>query len=495
MAANGKKLMSLFSASAENFVDVRLPDILGIEDTPELLAFRCSSTGIPLWPQVRVSFHRYIMGDLVYSTANMQPPLRTNKVRAMRSLAGAFAHNARMRTEGMQSDVMLTTEAIGDQLIDGKLFNRYVDPFGIRGSHKDMVLSDLFEWNWPFPRHNERIYIHSTIQAASALRWRLGVSARARKDARDLTALVSERAQMLLGWEIGPQRRAEMERRLAIKIMGIPLRYAAYRALLKRVRPKVVVSSSACYGLISPLIVAAHDLDIVTAEYQHGAICEGHDAYNFASSVLADEAYRRTLPRYYLSYGRWWHDQVNAPVEMVPIGYPNRSRRLEGRQAVRGEPRNVLILSDGIEFDLYLSLAQKIAGSLAGTGTRVVLRPHPLERTDVLRRFGTQIGDIVIDETADLYHALVAASCVLSEGSTGLFEAVGLVDRVVMLYTAKARFHFTRHPFISVESDEDAVRAAQGKLDQAGKLEVGDLWAEGWQSNYQNFLREKAGLQ
>ena len=64
----------------------------------------------------------------------------------------------------------------------------------------------------------------------------------------------------------------------------------------------------------------------------------------------------------------------------------------------------VLVLSDGIDFPLYLALAQGIAPAARSLGWRVVLRPHPLERTAVAAQYG--------DESATL-PLIAQANCTL----------------------------------------------------------------------------------
>ncbi len=98
------------------------------------------------------------------------------------------------------------------------------------------------------------------------------------------------------------------------------------------------------------------------------------------------------------------------------------------------------MLSDGIDFPLYLALAQGIAPAARSLGWRVVLRPHPLERTAVAAQYGERVGDVAIDRAGELYASLAAAHAVVSEVSTGLFEAVGVaLDEVFLWDTAKSR--------------------------------------------------------
>lgn len=486
--------MSLFDPEHRGSA-LALTDLLSIEDTPELLAPRCPQTAIPVWPNIRAAFLRQIMAELLFSGGSIEPPAQRPSWRAATMLGRAVVHNAAaMLGKRLWSDVIINTEAVGDELRDGLWYNRYVDPFGDLPSGQGVVMTDMFEWQLRTPRHNERVFHHAPIQTGAVFAGSFPRGAVPRQLAESVVAMACDRADALLGWRMADDRRAAFVNWTTRKIAGLPYRYRAYRRLLRQVRPRLLLGSSGCYGIHAPLIAAARDLNIVTAEYQHGAISAGHDAYNFAPAIFASGAYRRTLPQYLLTYGSWWSAQVTAPVECVAIGYPARAAKLERMEPMSADRRDVLILGDGIEFDLYLELAHAVAQAIGSSGLRVVLRPHPLERSSVAQRYGKQIDGIRIDATPDIYSSFASAHTVVSEMSTGLFEAVGLVDRIVLLNTAKARFAFPVHPFAVAASVQEVVDLVEGDGSSDPAVEADDLWATDWKSRYRGFLVNKADI-
>ena len=80
---------------------------------------------------------------------------------------------------------------------------------------------------------------------------------------------------------------------------------------------RLLIKEEACYGGADNAcaILAARNLGMVSAEYQHGAVSSGHNAYNFAPAISSAKSYRKTLPDYFLAYGSWWAAQINAPVK------------------------------------------------------------------------------------------------------------------------------------------------------------------------------------
>jgi hypothetical protein len=70
-----------------------------------------------------------------------------------------------------------------------------------------------------------------------------------------------------------------------------------------------------------------------------------------------------------------------------------------------------------------------------------------------------------------------------------LFEAIGLVPKVFIWDTPKARFSYPVHPF---QGFEDASELAMLVLDDNAGLvstqQMESIWASNWRSNYLNFI-------
>jgi hypothetical protein len=175
---------------------------------------------------------------------------------------------------------------------------------------------------------------------------------------------------------------------------------------------------------------------------------------------------------------------------MRAVGNPHRDYRLAQAGYQRRPKDTILILSDGTEFDIYLRLAKQLAPEAKRKGLKIVIRPHPLERPLVRSKHGERSGDVLIDADDDLYASLATAHAVVSELSTGLFEAAGLADKLFVWDTPKARFGFPTFPFQAFRSSADLVQLLED--DRSGRLpasQVDAIWTPGWQKNYGDFLR------
>jgi hypothetical protein len=205
-------------------------------------------------------------------------------------------------------------------------------------------------------------------------------------------------------------------------------------------------------------------------------ITSGHDAYNVHPRLRASPAYARTQPKSLLTYGEWWSHQFTSPVTPVAIGNPHRAHVLgEWRPADRRE--TIVVLGDGVETDRYLGLCRDLAANAGSLSVR--FRPHPWERGRVS---GLTDPLFTLDRELDLYHSLASAAAVVSEASTALYEAAGLVPHVIVWDTSKSRFYLGEHPFSRLADAADLTalldepEPAQTLLDQ--------LWAPDWRPRF-----------
>lgn len=475
-----------------------LPALLQIEDDIALLDYRCADTGILLWPHMRTVFYRMALSDFLYGA-----PLTggSGAVVPRRRIAAYFMRavwsNAISHASGKSvAEVCLVSSSVGHQMREGKIFNRLSDYFAVQHPSRSVTVEEHFEWQWQNKRHNEQVLLHAPLQVINHIGSRLVLRACHRATAREMVNFVSERGERLLGWRPGPQREAELINMAARKLAGIPQQMHSYEAMLRKIQPKIVLVLGASYGPASTLIMAARARGIVSAEFQHGAIAPGHDGYNFAPSLCNSKAYQQSLPEHFLSYGKWWHGGINSPINMVAIGNPHRDQQIAHSTDISGTGKDVLLLSDGIDFQLYLQLAREIAEPLAALGLRVIIRPHPMERSAIRSMYGTRIDETVgLDPHEDLYASLRSCHAVVSELSTGLFEAAGIARKLFVWDTPKARFCFPTLPFAGFRSAEALIQLL--KLDGEGELSpemVEAFWASDWQVNYNAFLERHAGI-
>jgi hypothetical protein len=459
-----------------------LADYLRLEDDLKFVEAFCPSTGILAWPAIRQDVLRTLIGDRIYSTST---PAGIGPRRSIpRTISGALGATIWNATHPPPSaDVLLLATGAGLIRVDGRWRNRIVDDFaGILGPRGWTLEASFPGLQSMRARVNRRVGSLIADRARIALVSRIQPRRAQRQVMAELLEVVDVRARDLLGWEIGDRRKASLIERGASRLAAYPIKARLYTQLLRRIKPRLALVEEGCYGHMAVFNAVAREHGVRVAEFQHGMVTQGHDAYNVASILAESEAYRRTQPHTFLGYGDWWLDQISAPVdERLAIGNPYRSIVLR-HWAPCPERRNILVLGDGVETDAHLAFAASVA-RLAPGSSSVVFRPHPLEAHRVRRR---GLG-VELDRESDLYTSLANARAVVAESSTVLFEAAGLVPRVFAWDTPKSRFHLGPHPFEKTLDPSDLV----ARLAEPRPSDVpsgASLWADDWESRFREFL-------
>lgn len=477
-------------------LETTLHDILRIEDSVEIASICCPETGIPLWTTIRSLFIRLIMGDLLYSVpvvSGVGSVGAGSRIIQMSMISRAFARNGR-QLHALDQQYPIALMATGARLFDrdGKIFNALSDYFISAAPEQTFLIEDLFGSQWPFPRHYNNVMLHTPFRVEGVLRGQFRLN-RYREPARALVELISQRAKDELDWDIGKERRQWVEKLCTKGAASLLPRYRRYHSIFRKMGARLLIKEEACYGGAdnATAILAAKHLGMVTSEYQHGAVSAGHDAYNFGPGILNASAFQQILPDYFLTYGSWWGDQINAPVKNVSIGNPHRAEALNASSSFLAHGQKILILGDGIDTAVYLDLCERLSAFLMGK-VEVVFRPHPLERARVWAKHPDGfVGKVRVDAHTDMYRSFRESGAVVSEVSTGLFEAIGLVPKVFIWDTPKARFSYPVHPF---QGFSDASELAHLVLDEnAGRVstqQMESIWASNWQSNYLEFIKK-----
>jgi len=462
-------------------------DLLEVENSHEFLEFRCPESGYLLWPLVRNQFFRVLISNLYYPQAPLivAPPHGRGR-QALKALPRVLMSNFGRR--GMRGKVLVIATGVGHFLRQGRWFNRISDYFALQLPQDTVTVEGLFDWHIPEPRWNQRTQYWLAWQGIVVIAGHLGARERHFRLARDMIEHACARAQSLLNLSVSSEQIQLLTALTAPKLARLSVVNRVYRHLLKQVKPRVVLVEQGCYGDYGILNHVAREMGIRVAEPQHGMVSAGHDAYNYAPLLRKSDEYRRYLPDDFLSYGAWWNGEINAPLRKWVVGHPHHAEQRPMLSANPQQKSDILLLADGIDFSIYLELAQKLSERFEER-YRIVLRPHPLEREKVFSRYPSGRADgVVIDKNLDIYQSFASAHAVVGEMSTGLFEAIDLVERVLLWETPKACFSFPKHPFRGFVTAEELEEEILSDNSRRMHVAANDIWARDWRGNYRRYL-------
>lgn len=466
-----------------------LDDLLGIEADPDLWSLICPVSGVPYWRLIRGYMMRSIVSREFYAESIFSEAAKSvPKSRVISTAIRSAAHNA-ARSDG-GAEVLIMATAVGMIKVGGQWMNRLADHFVMANPQATELIEDQFHWHWRAPRLVEPALYHMPIQARCVIQAKLTPRAQYWAIANEVVHMAMRRASDAIGITVEDRLASSLIERLATRASQLPHLYRAYVALLKQRGTKVLLKEEASYDNSAAVMAAAHSLGIVTAEYQHGLISQGHDAYRFSAGVRDLPALRNCMPRYLLTYGDWWTQQTSSPAQAITIGNPHRSYSV-GKLVTDPSRRDVvLFLGDGLDTDASLDMARAINAAIRPANLRLVFRPHPFERDRLAQLVRDDVAGVELDKSPDINASMAGAAAVIGETSTGLFEAVGLARRTLVWDTPKARFTLGHHPLETFQSPAELAAKLAGPAELDSRRTVAHIWAADWQARYRAFLAE-----
>ena len=472
-------------------MSLQVKDIVCIENDQEILSFK-SEEGFLIWPLIRIDFLNQIIFDQLRTELKPGKARKTSRLHKRRILYQSKLNNW-IKLLRPHNDIVIMTSGTGLIKEGQAAFNRLTDHFASITPQKAITLEELNDYRWPFPRVNNKVL----IEEPGKIKIQKGINKVLDKhhgeQASRLLSYVEEQARNKFGWTLGEERRNSLLTALSRSIAGIEVAANYYRELFERIRPKLLLLEEACYGHFSIVNKVARELGIKIAEFQHGIIHPNHPAYNYSDFLCTNQEYfEKALPDYFLLYGQWWGEQVNIPdpIKKVVIGNPHRTEIVSNLDRKDSGGNNIVVLGNGFNVDQYTELILNLQREL-GDQFEYYYRPHPGEKA---RENQGKVSDsnIRIDNSPDIYQMFARAKVVIAEGSTAMFEAIGLVDRIIVWDRLTDRRLLEDHPFESFKTIDDLV-----ELLRSAKMEysASELWAESWRDKYKQFLKNEVGLE
>lgn len=467
--------------------------LLLVENDPELIEFQCNVTGLPIWPLIRTQVLRTIMSDWLYNS-KATASSSINFINFAKNAMISSLHNMNYRIDP-QRNILIQNTGLGNYKRDRLVHDRFADYFIKALPFNSLVYQDKPKESISQKYSFDPVLHKSPRNILNKIYSKLMINDTHKKLAHMVVNRVKENASVKLGYEFDEKKIETLINSLAGYLAALPYAVYGYADWFSKHKFKLLLKEDACYGGSGIYIIHAARLNgIVVAEYQHGAISKGHDGYNVSDELVSSSLFRKVLPDYLLTYGKWWSAQTNMPINKIAIGNPHLTEMIGATSIGLIKKNQLLVLGDGIETELYLELASKVFRIIGGKGMNVVFRPHPFER-ERIKSFALPSG-VQLDSNTDIYSSLKQSRVVISELSTGLFEAVGLVDQILLWKTDKSMFAFPEIPFVSFSSIDELESLLNDKslFDEVYKtIPSHELWEPNWRQNYLSFVEGVVG--
>jgi len=271
--------------------------------------------------------------------------------------------------------------------------------------------------------------------------------------------------------------------------------YRSYlKNVLKKLKPKIIFVSEASYGgFKSTLIKTAKENGIITGEFQHGIIYEGHMAYNYGDAVFKSEQYKKVLPDYILTFGDYWNDKIKIPSKIITIGNPHFYKSIKKYKDIKEQKDSILIISQGGITDKFVKIAKYLSEELQNY--RILFKLHPGEvpfesRYKELYKY----ANIEIAKSGDIYEFFAQFENIVVGNSTTIYEALGFNKKLFILEDNMTKNFIPEDIGLRFKENEELkdLIVNTEKLKMTYNLEY--YFNPNWEENYKEFVREGVGI-
>jgi len=220
------------------------------------------------------------------------------------------------------------------------------------------------------------------------------------------------------------------------------------------------------------------------ADLQHGCFTSSNYSYNYGEELLKADDIQIAIPDYLLSFGAWWETQTNIPYKKIfEVGYPFRERYLCSNARKTNEI--ILVIGSRRITEQYIMLCENIKKIFPKR--RIIFRPHPSERVETERITAKMKLHCEIDFTSDLYKTLCHTEIIISELSTVLFEAVNIVNKILVWRTEYSEYVMPECPFSYFRDMDELKGLIEG---ETKPVKTDSIWLSDWKSGFRKFYKE-----
>tara|TARA_Y100001933_G_C18977893_1_gene555380 strand:+ start:192 stop:1394 length:1203 start_codon:yes stop_codon:yes gene_type:complete len=261
-----------------------------------------------------------------------------------------------------------------------------------------------------------------------------------------------------------------------------------YKILFKRINPKIVFVQNASYGPQAYLIKLLKDLNIKSAEFQHGTITKGHLAYNYADKIIEENFFKNYHPDYLLMFGKYWMSQTNTDSKKLIIGSPHLSTKISGVKNIKNKKnQNIIIISQGSMTDVFVKLAIDLAKKVK-KNYKIIFKLHPAE-IGFNERYKPlfEYENINISSNEDIYDVFAKGDFFLGCYSTVIFESLIYNKPIFILKNEISDIYIPDDIGFRIKSADDIIMHLNSNN---YNIRANYYWDLNWKKNYKKFINK-----
>ncbi len=333
--------------------------------------------------------------------------------KGVRLLKNVFQNNPFLAGE---TDYLFYGHSRRKKLDDGFWWDIYCDPIVDTLEDEDYLLIESpYLTSHRTPAKTENIRYLDMITYADGVREKLNLYSGLDSEDKELLEDIENEIQSR--FDVAIDLISLVERKVLNRNTSVPL----YKRLLKRVNPDIAVLLVS-YGK-ETFIEACNELQIPTVELQHGVIHTNHLGYHYPGDRT-----KRYFPDYLLTFGEYWNDCVNYPIEderVIAVGYPYLEQRRKKYEDAESS-NQILFISQGTIGEQLSKFAMEV-NEHPDIDHDIVYKLHPGEYDRWRDEYPWLVDadfEVIDSSEPPLYELFAKSSAQIGVGSTAVFEGL-----------------------------------------------------------------------
>jgi hypothetical protein len=453
-----------------------LKKLLDIEEKSDLWESHINNTY--LWPILRTG----IFSSLIYSDHGYLQPhaggkrFKIFKPAILKELLKC--HNFLKSKKRGYDSVFFTTEVLQTlnkktQLYYDRLYSHYYNEF-----HLPLIFTNRFQSQVFRPtEHEKNLYLEDYVAIIATLKSFLEDSSEHDAEIRNFCNEIQKQYSFS-----HPEKSTDILRRLLPKVTY----YHDYvDNIVSRMDGNVVFIHCASYlGIGGEITRRFKEHGVKTVEVQHGYVGPEHYAYNYPSGT-AERVMKEYLPDYYLTFGKYWGEQIQTPSTIVTVGNPALNGSVDVLQTtISSRSNSILVVSQGTITLKMVKIAKYLSETLPHY--TIIFKLHHGEvpfthRYEDLKKY----HNVQIRTYDNIYELIASSEIIVGFNSTTLFEAVAFSGKRIFILNNEMIPDSLGYKFSSCEELRDAILDGESGYPSA---QPSSFWEPDWETNIASFL-------
>ncbi|MGZ3859557.1 MAG: hypothetical protein ACXVPU_14065 [Bacteroidia bacterium] len=263
------------------------------------------------------------------------------------------------------------------------------------------------------------------------------------------------------------------------------------KKILKKTSPKLLIIEDANYGSFDfcIFIKAARELNIKTAEIQHGVLDIG---FKYSSNLIKQDDFPLHKTDYILTFGDYFSESIKSSSTTISIGsYHLELENKRIREASNSLPKTILLITQREFTDNLIPIVLEALRNTASK-FKLIIRLHPSDKNSKEKYNGLlEVSDALFSINENIYDLMQEAQYIVGSYSTALYESI----------------YFGKMPFIHINSLSQHFMAKEVGLSFTNPVQLSTLleepppvlnnsakeyfWKSGCVSNFQAFYQSR----